>query len=94
MQRLHIGVCLQAARQEIDAPTDHREGVCVDHGPSAIKDMIPVFEVAVQDAELLCDQLLSCLDHRLLSGFVDVGRVAGRHEDWPEGGVNVRGEEG
>ena len=49
MQRLHIGVCLQAARQEIDAPTDHREGVCVDHGPSAIKDMIPVFEVAVQE---------------------------------------------
>ena len=69
MQRLHIGVCLQAARQEIDPPTDHREGICIDHGTSAIKDILPLFEVAVQDAELLCDQLLSCLDDRLLGGL-------------------------
>jgi hypothetical protein len=49
--------------------------------------------VAVQGAELPRDQILACLDH-LLRRFAFVGGVAIGHEDRPEGGVQVRREEG
>src|SRR6185312_3596007 len=71
----------------------HREGIGIDSRASSIKDMLPSLEVAVQNTELLCDQLLSRFDHRASRRFAFVDRVAIGHEDRPEGRMNVRGEE-
>lgn len=94
MQRLYVGILYQAAWQESYRPTDHRKGISVDDRASSIKDKLPPFEVTIQKTKLLCHKPMPCLHYRPPSLVASESRVALRHKDRPEGGVNVRGEKG
>lgn len=94
VQVLDVGIGAQTSRQELRGPADHREGIGVDDGSSALKDEIPAVEVALEMGKLLGDQFVTGFYDGPLRGFALIGGVSIGHEDRPEGGMNVGCEEG